>query len=153
MFNNPYMFDQAKNNMSADNLKMASERLATMSDDELRNMSKMAGFNISPEMLKTSANMFKNMNPEEIERMKNMSAGMNFNNFNNNAQQFAQNPAPQNSINNNKEPIRKSKTDPFENNEKPLAFPLIESLKKKGNDFFNKNQYDEASSSYLEVFS
>ncbi len=62
MFNNPYMFDQAKKNMTPDNFKMASERLAGMSDDELRNMSKMAGFNISPEMLKTSANMFKNMN-------------------------------------------------------------------------------------------
>ena len=155
MFNNPYYFDQAKKNMTPDNFKMASEKLSSMSDEELRNMSKMTGLNISPEMLKTSANMFKNMNPDEIERMKNMSAGMNFNNFNNNSQNFAQNPSyPFNDNKNTTNPpetLKKSKTDPFESNEKPLLFPKIENLKKKGNDFFNKNQYDEASSSYLEV--
>jgi len=136
--------------MTTENLKMASERLGTMSDDELRNMSKMAGFNISPEMLKTSANMFKNMSPEEMERMKNMSSGMNFGNN----QQFAQNQNTSNTnniTNDNNTQFKKSKTDPFETQEKQLPFPKVESLKKKGNDFFNKNLYHEASTSYLEV--
>lgn len=142
------MFDQAKKNMTPDNFKMASERLAGMSDDELRNMSKMAGFNISPEMLKTSANMFKNMNPDEIEKMKNMSSNMN---FNNNSHPFAQNPNYPTVNNNTKENLRKSKTETFESTEKIIPFPKIETLKKKGNEYFNKNQYDEASSNYLEV--
>lgn len=151
MYNNPYLFEQAKKNMTADNLRMASERLGTMSDDELRNMSRMAGFNISPEMLKTSANMFKNMSPEEIERMKNMSTGMNFNQFN---QPQYNNPSPPQNTNSNttKPQFTKSKTtDPFETDDKQLPFPKIENLKKKGNDFFNKGQFEEASTSYLEV--
>lgn len=155
MFNNPYFFDQAKKNMTAENLKTASERMSGMSDEELNNMSKMAGFNISPEMLKMSANMMKNMSPEELERMKSMSSNMNFNPYaNNNYPNFQHSPSYSEPKNTKSENLKKSNTDSFDNNsnEKMVPFPKIENLKKKGNDFFNKNQYDEASTSYLEVF-
>lgn len=152
MFNNPYFFDQAKKNMTAENLKTASERMSNMSDEELKNMTKMSGFNISPEMLKMSANMMKNMSPEELERMKNMSSNMNFNPYSNNSSNFQHSPSYSEPKNTKSENLKKSNTDSFETNEKIVPFPKIENLKKKGNDFFNQNQYDEASTSYLEVF-
>lgn len=151
MFNNPYMYEQAKKNMTADNLKMASEKMAGMSDEDIRNMTKMTGFNISPEMLKASANMMKNMSPEDLERMKNMGSNMNFNPFAGNAPNYRNSPSFSEPIQPKSENLRKTHSDTFENNEKIVPFPKIEDLKKKGNDFFNSNQYDEASASYLEV--
>lgn len=148
MFNNPYLFEQAKKNMTADNLKMASERMANMSDEDLRNMTKMAGFNISPDLLKTSANMFKNMDDKELERMKNMSSSMNFpqstGNFANTSSPFVNDEHPN---------IGKSKSMNEKDKEETTIemYPKIESLKRKGNEFFKNNQFEEASASYFEA--
>ena len=40
---NPNMFEQARKNMTPDNIKTASEQISGMSDEQLKNMSRMTG--------------------------------------------------------------------------------------------------------------
>ena len=40
---NPQMFEQARRNMNPDTMKMASEQISGMSDEQLNNFSKMTG--------------------------------------------------------------------------------------------------------------
>jgi tetratricopeptide (TPR) repeat protein len=152
MFNNPYFINQARQNMTAENIKSASERMASMSDSELQNMAKLAGFNFSPELLKTSANMMKNMDPQELERMKNLAGSFNpsaapFNGSN--PYVNASTPSYKGSTPSDSNRVF-TNSNTTANTTSTSSFPKIETLKKKGNDLFSQGKYEEAGTVYFE---
>ena len=140
--------------MTADNIKSASEKMASMSDAELQNMAKLAGFNISPEILKTSANMMKNMDPQELERMKNLAGSFNAPSSSSSPPSSSYPPPPSSyppSSSYSPPPPSSSSFPPPPSLGPSSSFPKIESLKKKGNDLFSKGNYEEAGTVYFEA--
>jgi len=140
---NPAMMEQFKN-MDPSMLKTFSDMMGKMSDDDLKNYSKMAGMpQMSPDMLRNSANMMKNMDASQLNQMKDMAGkmgpggmpgmpGMGMGGFPSSGGNTPTNSAASQ--------IQSSG-----------QFPKIEKLKNDGNDFFKKQKYDDASASYFEA--
>mmetsp|Transcript_44138 Transcript_44138/g.51010 ORF Transcript_44138/g.51010 Transcript_44138/m.51010 type:complete len:583 (-) Transcript_44138:180-1928(-) len=141
---NPQMFEQMKQNMSHSDAKMAAARMATMSDQELRDYAKMAGMpGMTPEMMRMSAQMMSGMDSNQFNQYKNMAGNMGF--------PGAGGSGAGNSSTSNPT-LNRSNTTPAKDTQKTSSnFPKIEGLKSKGNDFFKSGDMDQAGSAYFEA--
>eukprot|EP01016_Furgasonia_blochmanni_P005760 TRINITY_DN12267_c0_g2_i2.p1 TRINITY_DN12267_c0_g2~~TRINITY_DN12267_c0_g2_i2.p1 ORF type:complete len:643 (-),score=139.41 TRINITY_DN12267_c0_g2_i2:945-2873(-) len=142
---NPFMFEQAKKNMNPQTMKMASDMISKMSDEDLKRFASMSGMgNVSPDLLRNSAGMMSNMSDNDFERMKNMApppGGIP------NPATYASSSTPTTSSSAPRTPTASTSESATAN----IVFPKIENLKTKGNDQFKKGDYEKASSMYFEA--
>jgi len=69
---NPAQFESMKGMMNAQNMKQCSERISSMSDEQLRNLMAMTGMQGDPSMLRNAASAMSGFNDEQLNAMKNM---------------------------------------------------------------------------------
>jgi len=135
---NPSMF----NNMNMDQMKMASDMLSGMSDEQLRGYAKMMGMpNMDPSMLRNSAGMMKGMNEHQFSQMKDQ------------AKNFKPpggfgGASPSASTTTTSTP---SSTSTSQTTTTSSRYGHIEKLKNKGNDLFKKGSYGDAATAYFEA--
>jgi tetratricopeptide (TPR) repeat protein len=128
------------NNLDMNQMKMASDMISGMSDDQLRDYAKMMGMpHMDPAMFRQSAGMMKNMDQGQFNNMKNTAKNFPY------AGAGASTPSSTSSSHDTKP--QSSGTEATT----PSKYSHIEKLKTKGNDFFKKGIYDEAASAYLEA--
>jgi tetratricopeptide (TPR) repeat protein len=148
---NPQMFEQAKKNMSHGDAKTAATRIATMSDQELKEYAKMAGMpGMTPEMMRMSAQMMSGMDQSQFNQYKNMAGNMPFPGADGG---FPGGGTPTAGSTSQSTPsFNKSQSAAAPETQKSSSnFSKIEGLKTKGNDYFKNGDMDSAGSAYFEA--
>jgi len=135
------------NNMNMDQMKMASDMLSGMSDEQLRGYAKMMGMpNMDPQMLRNNAGMMKNMNESQFSQMKDTAKNFKPGQFGGPGAGPSATPTASttNTSTTSSTPTSQATTS-------TSRYAHIEKLKNKGNDLFKKASYSEAATAYFEA--
>lgn len=145
MMNNP-MYRNMMNNMNPDMMRNACSNMDNMSDDQIRTMmaaSGMGGMDVNT--FRQMSKQMANSSPEDLNRMKNTAQNYTNNNPSTSNTQKTTNTTSSSSKTNSKS------TDDILNDTFKSELSKLEKLKEKGNDFFRKQQYNEAKEKYFEL--
>jgi len=133
------------NNMNVDQMKMASDMLSGMSDEQLRGYAKMMGMpNMDPQMLRNNAGMMKNMNESQFSQMKDTAKNFKPGQFGGAGPSAFPTANTTNTSTTSSTPTNQATTS-------TSRYAHIEKLKNKGNDLFKKGSYSEAATAYFEA--
>ena len=109
--------------------------------------------NMDPQMMRNNINMMKGMNPAQFDNLKN-TVKFEFCFYSQIQAKNFQPPggAASSSTTSNQDAYKRQASAPV-SDPKPLSkYSRVENLKANGNDFFKKEQYDQAGDAYFEVF-